>query len=81
MADGLMVALDATVKQNPNLDLAQEVFRYSVLSAQEREAEAGLALKQKLLGTIESDNMLPYYNSLCERFGWTPDESLRDRMR
>jgi hypothetical protein len=81
MADGLMVALDATVKQNPNLDLAQEVFRYSLLSAQEREAEPGLALKHKLLETIGSDNMLPYYNSLCEQFGWAPDEALREKMR
>lgn len=81
MADGLMVALDASVKQNPNLDLAQDVFRYSQLSAIDREAEAGRALKQKLLDAITADNMLPYYNALCERFQWAADESLREKMR
>ena len=79
MADTL-VAIDESLKQNPNLNLAQLVYSYDYHLSQGLEARAS-ELKAEIMAMITEDNMFPFYTHLCARFSWVADEALAATMK
>ncbi|KAL6077645.1 26S proteasome non-ATPase regulatory subunit 6 [Balamuthia mandrillaris] len=70
---------EESMEKIPDLDLAQQRFLLTlpedVVGAEEKEK-----VKQTLLAAIEKDNMLPFYQALCEQFKWKQDAALVQKM-
>lgn len=79
MADTL-VAIDESLKQNPNLNLAQLVYSYEYHRAQGLVARAD-ELQSQIISIISTDNMLPFYRQLAAKFSWPIDEALVSTIR
>lgn len=60
--------------KNPNLELIQAKF---LLGKEPNNA----GLRAELMKAIESDDMLPFYEEVCQDLGWKRDEALVARMR
>lgn len=79
MADTL-VAIDETLKQNPNLDLAQLVYSYEYYSSQGLTARA-TELQGEIMSMITADKMLPYYQQVAAKFSWPVDAALAATLK
>ena len=74
-----MLALDEKVKQIPNLELAQAIYRYDT-ETKAGDAAAAQSLKDGILKDVERDAMTPLYIGLCSKLGWAVDNALVERM-
>ena len=77
MSDSLMVASDENVKQNPNLELAHQVF---LLENKMKRSENADDLKKIIIDEILVESMAPLYAELCEKFGWHLDDAVLNQM-
>ena len=77
MSDSLMVASDENVKQNPNLELAHQVF---LLENKIKRSENADDLKKIIIDEILVESMAPLYAELCEKFGWHLDDAVLNQM-
>ena len=77
MSDSLMVASDENVKQNPNLELAHQVF---LLENKIKRSENTDDLKKTIIDEIVLESMAPLYSELCEKYGWLVDEAILNQM-
>jgi hypothetical protein len=77
MAD-LMVAIDESHKQVPNLELAQKIYYFE---SQQKLGHDITELKSSIIEDIEESDMLPLYNTLCSKLGWNVDETKVEKMR
>lgn len=77
MSDSLMIASDENVKQNPNLELAHQVF---LLENKIKRSENTDDLKKIIIDEIVSESMAPLYSELCEKYGWLVDETILNQM-
>ena len=77
MSDSLMVASDESLKQNPNLELAHQVF---LLENNMKRSENTDDLKKIIIDEIVIESMAPLYTELCEKFGWHVDEAVLNQM-
>ena len=77
MSDSLMVASDENVKQNPNLELAHQVF---LLENKMKRSENADDLKKIIIDEILVESMAPLYAELCEKFGWHVDDAVLNQM-
>jgi hypothetical protein len=78
MADTTMVAVDASARYFPSLELAQKVFGL------EQSLKAGTdssSARTEILAAIELDEMAPFYAKCCEKYGWTMDDSKFGAMK
>lgn len=62
----------------PPLALVQHSFMLTCPAASDDEKAAA---KQALLDTVEKQNMVPYYEHLCQQHGWTQDATLTASMQ
>lgn len=79
MADTL-VAIDESLKQNPNLNLAQLVYSYEYHMVQGMVMRAS-ELQTKIIDIVKEDKMLPYYQQLATKFSWPLDQALVGSMK
>ena len=77
MSDSLMVASDENVKQNPNLELAHQVF---LLENKMKRSENADDLKKIIIDEILVESMAPLYAELCEKFGLHVDDAVLNQM-
>jgi hypothetical protein len=63
----------------PDLGLAQTIYEYE----QERKAGGGSeeTHKQSILNGCFSSNMAPFYESVCDKYGWAKDSAKLDEMK
>eukprot|EP00981_Chlorochromonas_danica_P011803 scaffold4280_cov169-Ochromonas_danica.AAC.2 len=61
-------------------ELANDLYNYDLLRS-EGDLEKTEASLQKILRRIEEDGMAPLYASLAEKFSWTVDSNLLDRLK
>lgn len=64
------------LEKNPNLDLAQTKFLLSL-----PELKNDVTLKTKLMDTVKTENMAPWYEHICQELNWTVDKELLARMK
>ena len=69
---------DKESNKYPDLGLAQTVFEYE----QDRESGGnGDGPKADILRAIEENKMTDFYESCCEKYGWTKDSAKIVAMR
>jgi 26S proteasome regulatory subunit N7 len=71
---------EASMPKNPDLELAQKRFLLT-LNDEIVPPEEKQTIKNELLEAVKKDNMLPFYQALCEQFKWKPDTALVDTMK
>jgi len=71
---------EAGMPKNPDLELASKRFLLTLNDEIVPPTEKA-ALKDELLEAIKKDNMLPFYNALCEQFRWKHDAALSETMK
>mmetsp|Transcript_13199 Transcript_13199/g.25967 ORF Transcript_13199/g.25967 Transcript_13199/m.25967 type:complete len:398 (+) Transcript_13199:41-1234(+) len=59
----------------PNMDLAQSVWK---LECEGVDIEA---VKETVLTAIKEDKMVPFYEIVCQKFGWMVDDALLTEMK
>lgn len=72
-----MVASDDQAKQNPNVELANTIYRAE--QSQKRGEDIEI-MKCAILDDIRKDNMNLLYVQVCERLKWVKDEGLFSEM-
>jgi len=68
----MMLAVDESAKQTPNMVLAQKLYEYELQTKQGLDSSV---LQAEILGAVEGDDMAPFYKELCEKYGWPLDEA------
>jgi 26S proteasome regulatory subunit N7 len=71
---------EASMPKNPDLVLAQKRFLLS-LNDEIVPPEEKKTVKEELLEAVKKDNMLPFYQALCEQFKWKVDTGLVETMK
>jgi len=71
---------EASMPKNPDLELAQKRFLLS-LNDEIVPPEEKKTVKEELLEAVKKDNMLPFYQALCEQFKWKVDTGLVETMK
>jgi len=70
---------EASMPKNPDLELAQKRFLLTlndeIVSPEEKKT-----ITNELLEAVKKDNMLPFYQALCEQFKWKVDTALVETM-
>ncbi len=64
--------------RSPNLDLAQLIHRFENNRKNDKSTDD---LKTQIMKMIEADSMVPFYESVVTKYGWTLDESLLLSMK
>jgi 26S proteasome regulatory subunit N7 len=71
---------EASMPKNPDLELAQKRFLLTlndeIVSPEEKKT-----VTNELLEAVKKDNMLPFYQALCEQFKWKVDTALVETMK
>jgi 26S proteasome regulatory subunit N7 len=71
---------EASMPKNPDLELAQKRFLLTlndeIVSPEEKKT-----VTNELLEAVKKDNMLPFYQALCEQFKWKVDTTLVETMK
>jgi hypothetical protein len=73
-----IVLAEEEANQFPNLELVQLIHR---LDHQLKNGKAIDDLKSQILAMIDKDDMAPYYEAICVKYGWIVDEGLLATMR
>lgn len=70
--ENLFVATEENVRQNPNIELANKIYR-----AEQRIKNGSNIheLKKSILEDIKNDDMANLYVHVCDNFKWDKDES------
>jgi hypothetical protein len=71
--DSALVASDENVRQNPNIELANKIYRAEQKMKKGHNFEE---LKCSILEEIKNDNMVNLYVQLCDSFKWGKDDSI-----
>ena len=70
----LLLATDENVKQIPNMELAQKLFRYEYSLKNDVVKVEGL--KSEIISILKEDSMISLYKRLCEKYNWEISEEL-----
>lgn len=65
-----------SLEKNPNLELAQVKFLLTL-----PEYRNDIALSEKVLNAIKTDNMAPWYEQVCQELNWPVDQALLANMK
>lgn len=71
---------EASMPKNPDLELAQKRFLLT-LNDEIVPPEEKQTIKDELFEAVKKDNMLPFYQALCEQFKWKVDTALVETMK
>lgn len=71
---------EASMPKNPDLELAQKRFLLT-LNDEIVPPEEKQTIKDELIEAVKKDNMLPFYQALCEQFKWKVDTALVETMK
>jgi len=71
---------EASMPKNPDLELAQKRFLLT-LNDEIVPPEEKQTIKDELFEAVKKDNMLPFYQALCEQFKWKIDTALVETMK
>jgi len=71
---------EASMPKNPDLELAQKRFLLT-LNDEIVPLEEKQTIKDELFEAVKKDNMLPFYQALCEQFKWKVDTALVETMK
>lgn len=63
----------------PNLELVQLIHRFDHLLKDGKSID--LELQTQILAMIEKDDMAPFYEQICSKYGWIVDDGLLASMR
>jgi 26S proteasome regulatory subunit N7 len=71
---------EASMPKNPDLELAQKRLLLT-LNDEIVPPEEKQTIKDELFEAVKKDNMLPFYQALCEQFKWKVDTALVETMK
>lgn len=75
---GLDVEEDVEVPMDPLIKLLHKRYAYNAtFTTSEEKAKA----KEEIMAEIKAGSMAPYYNLMCELFGWAQDAALMTSMK
>ena len=70
----LLLATDENVKQIPNMELAQKLFRYEF--SMKNDVAQAVKIKDEIISIVKEDSMVSLYKKLCEKYHWDLNEDL-----
>jgi len=80
MAD-LMVAIDESAQQCPDLRLSQKLYAMESQMKKGNESASVTELKTSILADVEGNSMEKIYVQLCSKYSWDLDEAKVEAMR